>query len=128
VRKWNSLDNAIKAAISLKPFKCTIKKLMFKTLLELGRYYNRFKVKSSVNHTRIRLGFSALKHHLYTHGIVATPTCQFYNNEEDETPLQYFLECPKHVACKISLGCGQLWIGSTLRSATHNQSLKIIRF
>ncbi|KAK2145369.1 hypothetical protein LSH36_683g03022, partial [Paralvinella palmiformis] len=67
VRKWNSLDNAIKVATTLNSFKCTVKKLMFKSTA--GRYNNRFNGNSSVNLMPIRVGLSALKHQLYTRGI-----------------------------------------------------------
>jgi len=117
-----SLDNAIKTATTLNSFKCTLKKLIFKNTA--GRYNNRFKGKSSVNHTRIRPGLSALKYQLYTHRIVATLTCQLCNNEQDEMPLHYIFWNVQNLwpTNKISsLGCSQLWIGST--SAAHSQSL-----
>ena len=77
---------------------------MFKSTA--GRYYNRFKEKSSINHTRFRLGLSTLKHQMYTGGIVATTTSQLCNNEQDETPLHYFLECPNHAAYRQDLLSG----------------------
>jgi hypothetical protein len=101
VRKWNTLDITIKSATSLDSFKRTLKKSMFKNTT--GRFYNKSKGKASVNHTRIRLGLSALKHQLYTYGIVAIPTCTLCNNDEDETPMHYLLECSKHAACRQDL-------------------------
>ena len=38
--------------------------------------------------------------------LVATPTCQLCNNEQDEMPLHYFLECLKHAAYRQDLLSG----------------------
>ena len=55
----------------------------------------------NVHLTRIRLGLSHLRAHLYHYNLIADPVCQFCNIEP-ETTAHYILRCPTFHAARTN--------------------------
>ena len=88
VREWNNLDKSIYTP-SLSSFKSSYKKGMLRSpnplhLIELG--------DANIYHTRMRLGLSHLKSHLFTYNLIDSPICGC--GLEAETTDHYILRCP----------------------------------
>ena len=118
VRKWNSLDNTLQTAPSVEPFQYALRKSMFKKRTD---YYSSGQGRAAVSHTRIRRGLSPLKHQLYSHRIVDSPTCTQRNSQDDETPAHYFMNCIPSIQPtdkNYSKGWGRLWTGLTWTQTT----------
>jgi hypothetical protein len=91
-REWNNIDPGTKTAPSFNAFKSRISKPGVK----LNPLYYLGKRRSAVNHTRLRMGCSALKKDLHRLNLVETPTCACAL--EDEDPYHYFFVCPIYAA------------------------------
>ena len=52
---------------------------------------------AAVHHTRIHLGLRPFEHQLHYFGIIPGPICEHCGTEE-ESPIHYFLHCPKFYA------------------------------
>ena len=87
-RDWNEVSHEVKMAPSYNAFKNRIAKGGDKAnpLFYLG------KRRSAVNHTRLRMGCSALRKHLHRLNIVESPTCACGLEEEDQ--YHYLFVCP----------------------------------
>jgi hypothetical protein len=88
VRLWNSLDTDLKNSSSLDSFKYNLKKKAVKKV----KLYSRFNGHSAINHTRMRLGLSALKAQRHAYNHVDSPKCDFCG-ARSEDPMHYFLQC-----------------------------------
>ena len=55
-----------------------------------------------VNHSRIRMGLSALRNQLHSHGIIENNIC-LCNTNQPETPHHYILHCPRFAAQRTIL-------------------------
>ena len=53
-----------------------------------------------MHQTRLRLGLSHLRSHLFHHNLIDNPVCQFCNLEA-ETTSHYILRCPTYNAVRI---------------------------
>ena len=96
---WNNLSNHVISSPSISCFKQSIKG-NFGTE-NLHYLYNSAPGKSGINHTRMRLGLSALKYQLHSFGIIDNPTCDFCHLA-NETAVHYFLQCPMFAMPRIS--------------------------
>ncbi len=97
VREWNNLD-LFRYAPSLSSFKASYKKGMLRSpnplhFLEFG--------DANIYHTRLRLGLSHLKSHLFTHNLIDSPTCGC--GLEPETLDHYVLRCPVFGLARIEM-------------------------
>ncbi len=97
VRDWNNLDRS-KYTPSLSSFKVSYKNGMLRSpnplhQLELG--------EANIHHTRLRLGLSHLKSHLFTYNLVASPLCGC--GLEPETTDHYILRCPAFGVARIDM-------------------------
>ena len=63
------------------------------------KYYASGLRPASVLQSRLRYRFSALNAHLYTHNIVADPSCSCGHDWEDE--IHFFAICPKYAALRV---------------------------
>ena len=98
VREWNNLDSNYRYAPSLSSFKASYKNGMLRSpnpchLIELG--------DANIQHTRMRLGLSHLKLHLFTHNLIADPTCGC--GLEAESTDHYILRCPVFGMARIEM-------------------------
>lgn len=120
-RQWNALPNELKTAGTISTFKNGLKKKMFR---EKVKYYSMSKGKTSIQHTRMRLGLSHLRHQLYTYYIIPSPECLNTNcNQTPETPQHYFLACPKYAASRQRLMEGLTPIADRLDLHTHTHTI-----
>ena len=87
-RDWNELAQDIKLAPSYSAFKRRQSKVGDKA----NPLFFEGKRRSAVNHTRLRMGCSALKKHLHRLEIVASPTCAC--SLEDEDTYHFLFVCP----------------------------------
>ena len=81
IRAWNTLGPQIQASTTTTSFKAALKR----SFPQRMRHLNKFKGASAVNHTRMRLGLSALKQQLHRHHIIDSPICIQCRQEEEST-------------------------------------------
>ncbi len=97
VREWNNLDLS-KYAPTLSSFEASYKKGMLRSpnklnQIELGN--------ANIYHTRLRLGLSHQKSHLFTYNLISSPLCGW--GLENETTDHYILRCPAFGAARIEM-------------------------
>ena len=98
ISEWNDLPNNIRTNSSIKGFKWSFKQEYFKLPAPL---YNHGERLSQMSHTRIRVHFSNLNHHLYNYNLSATPNCEHCHIPE--TPTHYLLDCNKYFVPRIEM-------------------------
>ncbi len=76
ISSWNELPNDIRTNTSLKSFKFLFKNSYMTLPNPLYHYGERM---SQMSHTRIRLNFSNLNHHLFNRGLSNSPNCEHCN-------------------------------------------------
>jgi hypothetical protein len=96
-REWNELADETKLAPSYNAFKSRIAKGGEK----VNPLYYQGKRRSAVNHTRLRMGCSALKKHLHRLDIVASPSCACTLEEEDA--YHFLFVCPIYAAHRATM-------------------------
>ncbi len=89
-RDWNSLLPRLQNAVSSNSFKFQYKKQFFR---QVNPFYAYEKENANIHHTRLRLGLSHLRSHLFTYNLIDDPMCQ-HCFLEDETTEHYVLHCP----------------------------------
>jgi len=99
VKDWNNLDNSTKAAQTLASFKCQMKSKLFPTKVQL---YSRGRGKHAINHARMRMGLSHLRHQLYSFGIIQVAKC-IQCGYKQETAMHYLLVCHKYADIRITM-------------------------
>ena len=100
VRLWNELPINVRHAESFREFKSKLIKpivrpFKFPELLNFGRRY------LSILHTRLRLGSSQLKSHLFKIGVKDSPECLCGTGHEDTW--HFFFACPFYVVPRSKL-------------------------
>ena len=90
VREWNKLDNTIRDAESIKPFKSMLKNFLSLNQRSLFSIHDPVGVKLL---TRLRLQFSHLNEHEFRHNFkdCVNPMCDC--GAEIETTSHFFLHC-----------------------------------
>ena len=79
-REWNSLPENIQNAVSNTCFKSNYKKHYFR---QANPFYSYEKENANIHHTRLRLGLSHLRSHLFTYNLTNDPLCQQCNLESE---------------------------------------------
>ncbi len=97
IRDWNSLDT-LKNSPSLSAFKAKYKRDLLKTP---NPHYLYEHGDANIHHTRLRLGLSNLKSHLFTYNLVQSPICGC--GLESETTEHYILRCPTFGVARIQM-------------------------
>ena len=87
IRLWNELADEIKSKQSIAAFKQSVKERIPKK--EILYYGERWP---SVHHTRLRIGCSLLREHLYNMHVVDNTLCRCGAEIEDTS--HYLLACP----------------------------------
>ena len=89
-------------------------------------YYSQGCDRSSVAHTRMRLGLSPLRQHLFRHYIVDSPMCLLCDDNEEESVTHYVMRCPRHTTARHLL---LLKMGPTLDllNITINSEISIVK-
>ena len=97
VRDWNNLDQ-YRYAPSLSSFKASYKKGMLRS----PNYLHLFEMgDANIHHTRLRLGLSHLRSHLFTYNLIDNPMCGC--GLEAETTDHYILRCPSFGMARIEM-------------------------
>ncbi len=97
VREWNNLDRS-KYTPSLSSFKASYKKGMLRSPNPVHSFEMGY---ANIHHTRLRLGLSHLRAHLFTYNLVPNPICGC--GLEAETTEHYVLRCPTFGAARIEM-------------------------
>ena len=98
-KSWNNLDMDVRHAQSINVFKSKLK-------TSHSPHVAAFLTgRAAVHHTRMRLGLSPLREHLYNFCIVDSPTCE-YCFIEHESCIHYFLKCPSFSVSRCKLLSG----------------------
>ncbi len=97
VREWNNLGN-YRYAPSLSSFKASYKNGMLRSPNPL---YSIEQGDANIYHTRLRLGLSHLKSHLFTYNLIPDPMCGC--GLEAETIDHYILRCPTYGMARIEM-------------------------
>ena len=92
---WNSLDIVVRNSVSLPTFKAKLRSTLF------PHSYNKlfdfsFSRRASIDHTRLRLGFSCLREYLFKINRCASPFCEC--GLDSESAKHFFLFCPRYAA------------------------------
>ncbi len=101
-RDWNALlsDNndlkGIQQSKTIESFKANYKKQFLRSPNPLYKVENG----SNMHQTRLRLGLSHLRAHLFQHNLIDNPTCQFCGLEP-ETTSHYILKCPTYTVHRV---------------------------
>ena len=98
-KDWNELDISLRNSPSLNVFKQRIK-----VRKKTNSHGSHLTGRSVIHHTRIRLGLSPLRYHLYQFNIIDSPLCENCNIEM-ETTIHYFLHCPAYSHARTRLLC-----------------------
>ena len=92
---WNSLDIDVRNSVSLPTFKAKLRSTLF------PHSYNKLfdfslSRRASIDHTRLRLGFSCLREYLFKINRCASPFCEC--GLDSESVKHFFLFCPRYGA------------------------------
>ncbi len=101
IREWNNNESAWRGfdfSPSVDSFKSNYKKLLHRTS---NKHYNIELENGSIHHSRLRMGLSHLRAHLFHYNLIDNPICQFCN-VEPETTGHYVLRCPSFHAARTS--------------------------
>ena len=99
IKLWNDLPEEVRRSPTLLAFKKDTCKWIG-NLKQNYMYYigDRF---TAILHTRLRLGNSALNHHLFTKGCIISPACACGNPKE--TVKHFFFYCNRYAAPRSKL-------------------------
>jgi hypothetical protein len=92
IKDWNSLPLNIRNSPSIATFKENMKKTLGPKANPLFKYNSS---KTSINHTRIRLGLSGLASQRCDYNHIKDPKCQTCG-AKTEDPQHFFLTCPTY--------------------------------
>jgi hypothetical protein len=99
IKDWNNLTNEIRQSKTIDTFKFALKKSSgFKT----NSLFHHNSSKSAINHTRMRLGLSALSSHRHDYRHIDTSSCPTCN-AKIEDPAHFFLTCPTYAGPRPKL-------------------------
>ena len=98
MREWNKLDENIKCVNYLPLFKNRLKKSKCR---EKNKIFVIDSSKESTNHSRIRMGLSALNYQRFSYNLITYSNCLCGNPREDEP--HFLLHCPNYTAQRTRL-------------------------
>ena len=102
IKSWNSLDKIIRSSPSYFSFKSKLLKRSKSNLHFNPILYSRFLGKAAVNHTRMRLGLSALNSQRYKYNMVPSPSCERCGAPQED-PYHIFFVCPAYAVPRQTL-------------------------
>ena len=91
VRDWNALSPNVRNIVDHEKFR----EALAKEMPCRNKLYSYGHRKTSILHSRIRMGCSALTGHLYNYHVVENPRCDCGAPMEDS--FHYFFECPRFI-------------------------------
>ena len=102
IKSWNSLDKIIRSSPSYFSFKSKLLKRSKSNSHFNPKLYSRFLGKAAVNHTRMRLGLSALNSQRYKYNMVPSPSCERCGAPQED-PYHIFFVCPAYAVPRQTL-------------------------
>ena len=101
-----------------------LKKKLFPTR---SQYISKGKGKSSINHTRMRLGLSHLRQQLHSFHIIDSPYCLHCPNQL-ETVTHYLLNCPQYTDTRLKMmtDIGETVAGHGMDIENHRTLINIL--
>ena len=102
IKSWNSLDKIIRSSPSYFSFKSKLLKRSKSNSHFNPILYSRFLGKAAVNHTRMRLGLSALNSQRYKYNMVPSPSCERCGAPQED-PYHIFFVCPAYAVPRQTL-------------------------
>ena len=98
-RDWNSLDDNMINASSLNIFKLKLKDALFPRRKKL---FDLCHGQGAVNHSRIRMGLSALNSQIANYNFIENCTCSRCG-APNEDEVHFFIDCPHYTAIRGTL-------------------------
>ena len=102
IKSWNSLDKIIRSSPSYFSLKSKLLKRSKSNSHFNPILYSRFLGKAAVNHTRMRLGLSALNSQRYKYNMVPSPSCERCGAPQED-PYHMFFVCPAYAVPRQTL-------------------------
>jgi hypothetical protein len=99
IKDWNNLDRNTRNSTSITNFKDKLKK---STGAVTNKLFHHNSARAAINHTRMRLGLSALSSQRHDYKHIDKPTCKTCG-AKSEDPTHYFLLCPTYSAHRPTL-------------------------
>ena len=128
MRLWNAMNPALRSSPSIEHFKLNLKKQHLRTTPFFPHLYSRFIGKAAVNHTRIRLGLSALNIRRFQYNFVDNMSCDKCGARREHTA-HLLSHCPAYAVPRRTLfqSLHQILLDDLFRSQKHlEQSYCII--
>lgn len=126
VTEWNNLPLELRNSPSLYTFKIHLRDKVFSN--KPNRLFMVGHPTTVKHHTRLRLGLSPLRAHLFSHHIIECSICQFCSAEA-ETTIHYFLHCPRYSLLRTQLLTNLIQIvGNLIYNYTEDNLVKIMLF
>ena len=97
ISMWNNLNILIRSCISYNVFKTSLRKAQFS--VKQNKALSMGHGTSWVHLTRMRMGMSGLRSHLYGVNIIDSPICTLCNSTP-ETVHHFFMSCPALHECR----------------------------
>ena len=95
MRLWNAMNPALRTSSSIEHFKLNLKKQHLRTTPFFPHLYSRFISKAAVNHTRIRLGLSAINFQRFQYNVVDNMSCDECGARREDAAHLLF-HCPAY--------------------------------
>ena len=102
IKSWNSLDKIIRSSPSYVFFKSKLLKRSKCNSHLNPILYSRFLGKAAGNHTRMRLGLSALNSQRYKYNMIPSPSCERCGTSKED-PYHIFFVCPAYAVPRQTL-------------------------
>ena len=123
---WNSLDIDVRNSVSLPTFKAKLRSTLF------PHSYNKLfdfslSRRASIDHTRLRLGFSCLREYLFKINRCASPFCEC--GLESESVKHFFLFCPRYAAQRnVLFTSAATFLGETWSSSSDARKINFLLY
>ena len=122
---WNSPDLDVRNSVSLPTFKAKTRSTLF------PHTYNRlfdcsFTRHASIDHTRLRLGFSCLREYLFKINSCVSPICEC--SFDSESMKHFSLCCPRYAAQRDVLTSAANILGKTWSSSSDPKKLNFLLY
>ena len=124
VSDWNNLPYDLRNSPTLSTFKVRLRKELFTNVPNKLFYVGKPIIVKY--HTRLRLGLSPLRGHLYSHHIIENSTCCLCSSEAESTD-HYFFHCPMFTLLRTQLFSSLINIlGNRIYEYTDNKIVHVM--
>ena len=102
IKEWNQIPIEIRNSPTLQNFKTKITKVFYS---EKNKLFSSCTGPNGINHSRLRMGLSALNSHRHNYSLINYKNC-VYCNAPKEDALHYFLQCSYWHSQRVDLLTG----------------------